>query len=329
MRFDVTNRVALAALALFALLPLAAGSGLTADLAIYFAYALFAVSLAFVWGQAGLLSLGHGVFFGVGAYGMSIVTLGMIPGLQDLRSTWVGLVVSVAASGLAAAVTGVLCFAGKGLKGAFFGIVTLAIAFIAERFVTSSTWLGGLNGLMNVPPITLGLNGEGRAIFDALPLYYLSLGVLAAVTAGLSLLLAGRFGVLLAAIRDNELRIWSLGADVRRVKILAYALSGAVAGLAGALFVTQFGFAAPSLIGFSLSLDVLIWVAIGGRDSLIAAALGAITVRLLESRLADLLGPVWPLILGLLFMASVIFFPKGLFGSLIAVLETTRRRPLP
>jgi ABC-type branched-subunit amino acid transport system permease subunit len=329
MRLSVTNRVAVAALALFALLPLVAGSGLTADLAIYFAYALFAVSLAFVWGQAGLLSLGHGVFFGVGAYGMSIVTLGMVPGLPELHSTWVGLAVAVAASGLAAAVTGVLCFAGRGLKGAFFGIVTLAIAFIAERLATSSTWLGGLNGLMNVPPVILGWNGEGRAIFDALPLYYISLGVLAAAMAGLSWLLAGRFGILLAAIRDNELRIWSLGADVRRIKIQAYALSGAVAGLAGALFVTQFGFAAPSLVGFSLSLDVLIWVAIGGRNSLIAAALGAITVRLLESRLADLIGPVWPLVLGLLFMASVIFFPKGLFGGLIAVLGRPKRQPLP
>jgi len=319
------NRVAAAALVVFALLPLVGSAGLTADLAIYFAYALFAVSLAFVWGQAGLLSLGHGVFFGVGAYAMSILTLGMTPGLTDLHSTWVGLVGAVVAGALAAGLTGVLCFAGKGLQGAFFGVVTLAIAFIAERLATSSSWLGGLNGLMNVPPITLGLNGQGRAIFDALPLYYISLGILAAVMAGLSWLLAGRFGALLAAIRDNELRIWSLGADVRRIKIQAYVLSGAVAGLAGALFVTQFGFASPSLIGFSLSLDVLIWVAIGGRDSLIAAALGAITVRLLESRLSDLMGPVWPLVLGLMFMASVIFFPRGIFGSLIAALERPRR----
>ena len=322
----MANRVALVALVLFALLPLVGSAGLTADLAIYFAYALFAVSLAFVWGQAGLLSLGHGVFFGVGAYAMSILTLGMVPGLADLHSTWLGLIGAVVASALAAGLIGLLCFAGKGLAGAFFGVVTLAIAFIAERLATSSTWLGGLNGLMNVPPITLGLNGEGRAIFDALPLYYISLGILAAVTAGLSWLLAGRFGILLAAIRDNELRIWSLGADVRRIKIQAYMLSGAVAGLAGALFVTQFGFASPSLIGFSLSLDVLIWVAIGGRDSLIAAALGAITVRLLESRLADLIGPVWPLLLGLMFMASVIFFPKGLFGSLIGLLDRLWRR---
>jgi len=97
MRLNVTDRVALGALVLFVLLPLVAGSGLTADLAIYFAYGLFAVSLAFVWGQAGLLSLGHGVFFGVGAYGMSIVTLGMLPGLPELHSTWVGLAVAITA----------------------------------------------------------------------------------------------------------------------------------------------------------------------------------------------------------------------------------------
>jgi ABC-type branched-subunit amino acid transport system permease subunit len=325
-RLPAQDLLSVAALALFAVLPFAGGGDLAPDLAIYFAYALLAVSLAFVWGHVGLLSLGHAVYFGIGAYAMSVVTLGMLPGLPGLRSTWVGFLAAVLASGAAAAVLGWFFFASRGLRGAFLGIVTLALAVIVERIATRSTWLGGLNGLLNVPPITLGLNGGGPEVYDPLTLYYVMLGVLAAVLAAMRLVVRSRFGIVLAAIRENELRAWTLGHDVRRLKMRAFALSGAVAGLAGALFVVQFGFASPSLIGFALSADVLIWVALGGRGALIAAALGAIAARLLEVRLAATLGELWPLALGLAFMACVILLPNGLFGEAIVRLERWRAR---
>jgi ABC-type branched-subunit amino acid transport system permease subunit len=325
-RVPAQDLLSVAALALFAVLPFAGGGDLAPDLAIYFAYALLAVSLAFVWGHVGLLSLGHAVYFGIGAYAMSVVTLGMLPGLPGLRSTWVGFLAAVLASGAAAAVLGWFFFASRGLRGAFLGIVTLALAVIVERIATRSTWLGGLNGLLNVPPITLGLNGGGPEVYDPLTLYYVMLGVLAAVLAAMRLVVRSRFGIVLAAIRENELRAWTLGHDVRRLKMRAFALSGAVAGLAGALFVVQFGFASPSLIGFALSADVLIWVALGGRGALIAAALGAIAARLLEVRLAATLGELWPLALGLAFMACVILLPNGLFGEAIVRLERWRAR---
>lgn len=315
------DRLGLAALALLAVLPLVAPEWLAGDFAIYFAYALFAVSLAFVWGHAGMLSLGHAVYFGVGAYAMSLVTLGLVPGLPELRSTWAGLLAAILAGGGTAFAVAWFLFASRGLRGAFLGIVTLAVAVVFERLATSSEWLGGMNGLMGVPPIALGLNGGGPEIYDPLPLYYLMLGVVALAVAGLVLLCRSGFGVTLAAIRDNELRVWTLGHDVRRLKVLAFALSGAVAGLAGALFVAQFGFASPSLIGFGLSAEALIWVALGGRASLVAAALGAITVRFLESRFSGELGTAWPLVLGLAFIASVLVFPKGLYGAAIARLE--------
>lgn len=320
---DVLAAVALLA---FALLPFVGGAGLAPDFAIYFSYALFAVSLAFVWGHVGLLSLGHAVYFGIGAYAMSVVTLGLVPGLPGLRSTWVGFLVAVLASGAAAALLGWFFFASRGLKGAFLGIVTLALAVIAERLATRSSWLGGLNGLLNVPPITLGLNGDGSEVYDPLALYFVMLAVLVLALVAMRVLIRSDFGITLAAIRENELRAWTLGHDVRRRKMQAFALSGALAGLAGALFVVQFGFASPSLIGFSLSAEVLIWVALGGRGALVAAALGAIAVRVLEVRLAAVLGDVWPLALGLLFMACVVALPNGLFGEAILRLDRWRSR---
>jgi urea ABC transporter permease protein UrtC len=313
-----------AALLLFLALPLFVPDWVLGDLAIYFAYGLLAASLAFVWGQVGLLSLGHAVYFGIGAYAMSIVTLGMVPGLPALRSSWLGLAAAVLAGGGAAFLLGWFLFASRGLKGAFLGIVTLAVAVVFERLAVNADWLGGLNGLMNVPPWTFGLNGEGGELTDMLTLYILLLGVLCVAIAGLTALARSDFGLVLAAIRDNELRAWTLGHDVRRAKMLAFAISGAVAGLAGALFVIQFGFASPSLIGFSLSADVLIWVAVGGRAGVVTAALGAIAIRFLESRVSGTLGDAWPIVLGLLFMASVLLFPHGVFGALVRLIDRLR-----
>jgi ABC-type branched-subunit amino acid transport system permease subunit len=312
------------ALVFFALLPAVVSNRVAGDFAIYFTYALFAVSLAFAWGHVGMLSLGHAVYFGLGAYAMSVVTLGMLPGLPNLRSSWVGLIAAIVVAGGAAWIVGWFFFASRRLRGAFFGIVTLALAFIVERLAINSTWLGGLNGLMNVPPIRSGANGGGAELYDPLALYYVMLAVLAVAVALMMRLLASDFGVILAAIRENELRALTLGHHVRLLKMQAFALSGAIAGLAGALFVAQFGFASPSLIGFSLSADVLIWVALGGRTALIAAALGAVTVRFVESRLSNTVGLAWPLFLGILFMLSVIFFPRGVFGEVIVFLERLR-----
>lgn len=326
MKLSSSSIVGLAALVFFCLLPTLVSSWVTADFGIYFVYAVFAVSLAFLWGHAGLLSLGHAVYFGIGAYAMSVVTLGMLPGLPEVRSTWLGLLAAVVLSGCMAALVGAFFFGGRRpLKGAFLGIVTLAMAVVIERLAINSPFLGGMNGLMSVPPITLGLNGGGPEIIDTTVVYYLMLAILAAVIVLMLKIQGSRFGKSLASVRENELRAATLGHDAARLKIRAFTLSGALAGLSGALFVVQFGFASPSLIGFALSADVLIWVALGGRNHLISAALGAIAVRYLESRLSGVIGAAWPLFLGALFILSVMLFPKGAFGEAIAWIDTFRK----
>ncbi len=275
MRLDSAQLLGAGALLLFALMPAVVSPWIAGDFGIYFVYAIFASSLAFLWGHAGLLSLGHAVYFGIGAYAMSLVTLGKVPGLPGLVSTWIGILAAVALAGAIAWVAGMLFFGGRRpLRGAFLGIVTLALAVVIERLAINSSYLGGMNGLMNVPPITLGANGSGPEISDPLAIYYVMLALLTATGLLMLAIERTRFGMSLAAIRENELRAATLGHNATRLKVLAFTLSGAIAGLAGALFVVQFSFASPSLIGFGLSADVLIWVALGGRNHIVSAALG-------------------------------------------------------
>ncbi len=318
------------ALLLFLLLPALVEDWWLADLSLYFTYAILAASLALVWGHCGLLSLGHAVFFGIGAYAMSVLTLGMLPGFRWLVSSWAGLLFAVLLAALFAWVLGHFLFSAPRLRGPFFGIVMLAVAFIAERLAINWNWLGGLNGLMNVPPLTLGLNG-GPELWDSRTVYFLHLAVLAATLFGLERLRRSRRGILWAAIRSHEERTRSLGYDTLREKVHAFVLGASLAALAGALFVTQFGFASPSLIGFNLSAEVLIWVAVGGRRSPLAAALGAIAVRWAESRFSAVLGDWWLIVLGLAFILVVTVLPEGLLGSPIRRLDRllVRRHHLP
>jgi urea ABC transporter permease protein UrtC len=316
-RLDAESLLGLALLALALALPWVLPAWQLAEFARWFTYMLLAASLAWVWGHCGLLCLGQAVFFGMGAYAMSVVTMGRLPLLPGLQSFWAGLLAAVALATVAGWLLGRLFFAGIGIGGAFFGIVTLAVAFIVERLAINWDWLGGLNGLMNVPAIRPGLNG-GPELLEERAVYTAMLGVLVACVAGLMVLVRSPWGRVLLAIRNHELRAQSLGVDVAREKTRAFALGAGVAGLAGGLFVTQFNFASPPLVGFALSAEVLIWVAVGGRGSIVAAACGALLVRLAESWLSETLGAWWLMALGALFILTVVAMPRGVVGEVLA-----------
>lgn len=301
--------------------PAVLGEWHTTQLAQLFAYGIFAMGLSFLWGQSGLLCFGQAIFFGIGAYTMALITLGMVPGLPT--SSWFGLLAATLLAGAVATLAGCLLFIGKGLSGAFFSIVTLAAAVIVERVASHWSLIGGFNGLMNVPPLRLD---ETRELLDALPVYYVLLAACALVLAVLLLLERSPFGTGLRAVRDNEQRTRFLGVNVFVYKTACLAVSACVAGLAGALFVTQFGFVSPALIGLALSTEVLIWTALGGREVLLAAFLGALLVRSVESVLSDTLGNYWLMALGLLFVGVVVVFPHGLGGRLLRLPLARRLR---
>lgn len=300
----------------FALLPLLVDDWQLLQLAQFMTYGIFAMSLALIWGQAGLLCFGQAIFFGGGAYAMSLVTMGMIPWLP--ANSWLGLIAAMALPALFANLLGRFLFYGRGLRGAHFGIVTLAIAVIAERLAVNWEFIGGFNGLMGVPPMNLGIGGD---LIDGLPVYYAILLVAVIVFALLAAMLSTPFGLALNALRNHEDRAAFLGYDNARLKLAIFTIAAAVAGLSGALFVAQFAFASPTLLGFGLSTEVLIWTALGGKSLLIAAFLGAVVVRVAENFLSEILGPLWLLGLGALFVLCVIFFPRGLIAELLLRLE--------
>jgi urea ABC transporter permease protein UrtC len=304
------DRLQAAVWLLLAILPLLVSDWQTTQLAQLLTYGLLAMSLAFIWGQCGLLSFGHALFFGLGAYAMSLASLGLVPFLPPWP--WLALLLAALIPALAAHLLGRFLFHGRGLHGAYLAIVMLALAVIAERLATSWDYVGGLNGLMNVPPFR---PWPGLDLVAPRPLYWSTLALALLAFLALEALTRSRWGSVLRAIRDHEQRTAFLGFDTAAYKTTAFTLSGAVAGLAGAAFATQFGFVSPPLIGFTLSTEALIWVALGGRTLLLAAFTGALAVRWLEGILSEQLGPSWLLAIGALFVTAVILFPRGLIAE--------------
>lgn len=298
-------------------LPLLLDDFTLSQLSIYYCYGLLAMSLALIWGQVGLLCLGQAIFFGIGAYAMSLTTLDKIPVLSAVNvgyfgQQWLGLLLAVLVPMVLAFLMALLLFNGTSLDGAFLGLVTLALAVVAERFFEHWAYAGGVNGLFGIPGLSVG-----ETMLSEKAVYYVSLSVAVLIVIGLYRLQASSFGLLLKTIRENEHRTEHLGVNTIRIKTLTFVLAAGIAGLAGALFVTQFFFVSPNLAGFGLSTEVLIWVAVGGRFSLTGAFFGAISVRLLENYLGDYFGNYWQLLLGGIFIAIVLFFPKGIFGSYV------------
>jgi urea transport system permease protein len=298
---------------LIALLPLTASDYWVSQFNYYLVYGLFALSLSLVWGYSGILCLGQAIFFGIGAYTMAAVTKGMIS--PDFTSSFIGIAAAIAVSALAACLLGVFLFAGKGIEGAYLAVVTLAIAVIAERIMSNWYTMGGYNGLLDIPPLSLHSIGISYEFWDSGPLFYVLWAVVLLTTISLQWLTRSKFGVLLTALKSNPERLTFFGYTILPLKLSVFCLGAGLSGLAGALFVTLDGFVSPTLIGFTLSTEVLIWVALGGKELLLAALLGAFITRLAESTLSDIFGDYWILMLGLIFMTSVVLFPKGLIAT--------------
>ncbi len=301
-------------LGLLIILPLIGDDYLIVQLTQYLVYGIFAIGLSLVWGYGGILCFGHAVFFGLGAYVMALTAKGMIPGISGILTTsLVGIIMAVVVVALFAVVLGYFLFYGR-LSGPYLGIVTLAIAVIAERIAVKWYYIGGYNGLVNVPPLSIA----GWEIMSIKPLFYVILAIGLGVYLVCDRIVRSPFGTILAAVRDNEVRAEFFGYNIAGFKIMIFAIGAAVAGLAGALFAAVTEFVSPTMLGFGLSTEVLIWVALGGKEVLLASFLGAMLVRILESYLSDLLTYYWILILGLFFVFCVMFFPKGVFGNLLA-----------
>jgi urea ABC transporter permease protein UrtC len=279
---------------------------------------MFAMSLDIIWGYVGIFSFGHAVFFGLGGYFMTLITKQMIPFMMTFHSTYSGLIFAIGMPALFAMLLGYFLFYSR-IAGPYFAILMLAIAVIFERIAVDWYFVGGFNGIFDIPPLTLSIPRlYAYEITQPTLLYYVILGVTVGSYLFCYRVVSSPFGSILSAIKDNEERVEFFGYNVALYKIKIYVISAGLAGLAGALFASVFSYVGPTIIGFVLSTEVLIWVILGGKGTLVGAMLGAILVRFLEAFLSDIMAYYWILLLAFIFIICVMFFPKGVFGYLFS-----------
>jgi urea transport system permease protein len=324
---------------LIVVLPLLNGMGFLSDYYLnlcgkYLSLAILALGMDLIWGYTGILSLGQAVFFGLGAYSMGMyLMLGSsgrgvygapIPDFMvwnrvlELPLFWkpfqyfpLAALSALLLPALVAAVIGWLTFRRR-VSGTYFAILTQAMAYAAWLlFNRNELNLGGTNGLTDFKRLL------GFSLSDPGTLRGLYLMAALALVGSFLLcrwLVGSKTGLVLTAIRDQERRLQFLGYPVAHYKIFIFAVAGMLSGLAGALYVTQVGIITPSQIGVLPSLEIVVWVATGGRGTLVGAILGAIGINAARSVLTARYPEWWPIILGGLFVGVVILFPDGLAG---------------
>jgi len=294
-------------------------------------YAIVAVALDLVWGYAGLLSLGHGLFFALGGYAMGMYLMRQASGdglpafmsflsWNELPWFWAGtqhfawaLCLIVLVPGLLALVFGFFAFRSK-IKGVYFSIMTQALTYAGMLlFFRNETGFGGNNGFTGFTTL-LGFNvtatGTRIGLFVATVLLLL-------VSLGIGFALArSKFGRVLTAVRDAENRLMFVGYDPKGFKLFVWTLSAVLCGLAGALYVPQVGIINPSEMSPTNSIEAAIWVALGGRGTLIGPLLGAAIVNGAKSWFTVAFPEYWLFFLGLMFILVTLFLPRGVIGLL-------------
>ena len=292
-------------------------------------YAIVALALDLVWGYAGLLSLGHGLFFALGGYAMGMYLMREASGddlpafmtflsWTELPWYWVGtqhflwaMCLVVLAPGLLALVFGFFAFRSR-IKGVYFSIMTQALTFAGMLlFFRNETGFGGNNGFTNFRSILgFSITSQGtRAV-----LFLLTVALLAGSLFVGWRLARSKFGRVLTAVRDAENRLMFCGYDPRGFKLFVWVLSAVLCGLAGALYVPQVGIINPSEMSPTNSIEAAVWVALGGRGTLIGPLLGAGLVNGMKSWFTVAFPEYWLFFLGALFIVVTLYLPKGVIG---------------
>ena len=315
----------------------------------YLCYAILAVALDLVWGYCGILSLGHGAFFALGGYAMGMYLMRQIgtrgvyanPILPDfmvflnwkeLPVAWYGfqhfsyaLLMVVLVPGLLALVFGWFAFRSR-VTGVYLSIITQALTYaLWLAFFRNDMGFGGNNGLTDFKDL-LGFDLHAPATRRGL--YVASVIALGAGYLLCRFVTRSKFGRLLLALRDAESRVRFLGYSVEQAKLFTFTLSAVLAGIAGALYVPQVGIINPSEFSPGNSIEIAIWVAVGGRGTLLGAIIGAVVVNFAKTWLTGSMPEAWLFVLGGLFVLVTLAIPQGLLG-LGGQLRLWRRVPPP
>ncbi|WP_280450006.1 urea ABC transporter permease subunit UrtC [Nocardia brasiliensis] len=322
----------IAAILLFAVAPAVLSDFRLNLLAKFLCFAIVAVGIGLAWGRGGMLTLGQGVFFGLGAYLMAMhlqladaARLGNevpefmeIAGIRELPAFWrpfasapVTLLAIAVLPALVAAVLGYGVFKRR-VKGAYFAILSQALAAALAILLTGQQAIGGFTGLSDFRAF-FGFKLSDPA--NRKMLFFIAAGTLLVVLALARQLMRSRYGELLIAVRDQEERVRFLGYDPANVKIVAYVVAAFFAGIAGALFTPIVGIISPADVGVVPSIALLIGVAIGGRTTLLGPVLGAIGVAWAQTALSEQFPSGWTYLQGVLFIVVIGFVPAGLAGA--------------
>ncbi|MDW3203902.1 MAG: urea ABC transporter permease subunit UrtC [Alphaproteobacteria bacterium] len=303
----------------------------------YVCYALLALSIDLIWGYCGILSLGHGAFFALGGYAMGMHLMREIgprgvygdPVLpdfmvflnwQELPWFWYGfdsfpfaLLMTVAVPGLLAFVFGWFAFRSR-VTGVYLSIITQAMTFaLMLAFFRNEMGFGGNNGLTDFKDI-LGFNLQSDV--TRCGLFVVSVAALGLGYSICRFVVTSKAGKVLVAIRDAESRTRFLGYRVEGYKLFVFVLSAMLAGVAGALYTPQVGIINPSEFSPANSIEIVVWVAVGGRGTLIGAVLGAVIVNGAKTLFTGWFPEIWLFALGALFVGVTLFMPKGVMGLL-------------
>jgi len=303
----------------------------------YLCFALLALSVDVIWGYCGILSLGHGAFFALGGYAMGMYLMRQIgdrgvygdPTLPDfmvflnwqelpwfwfgLDQFWFAMLMVILIPGLLAFIFGWLAFRSR-VTGVYLSIMTQALTYaLLLAFFRNEMGFGGNNGLTDFKDI-LGFDLQSNT--TRVTLFSLS-AVLLATAYGLSyFILNSKFGRVIVAIRDAEARARFLGYKTEHYKVWLFVYSAILAAIAGALYVPQVGIINPGEFSPLNSIEIVVWVAVGGRGTLYGAIIGALLVNFAKTRFTGLFPEAWLFALGSLFVAVTILLPKGIAGIL-------------
>ncbi len=299
-------------------------------LARFLALGLTAMGLVLLWGEGGVLSLGQGVFFGLGGYAIAmhlkLVELGdgelpdfmVWSGTEKLPWWWAvfhsPVVAILAVLVLAPAIAALFAWAifRRRIGGVYFALITQALALAFATLLVSQQGLtGGFNGLTDYRTLFgFNLNLPGTSV----GLYFITLLLVVAAFFGLRWLLGSRYGKLLRASRDGANRMRFLGYDPVPYKVIAFSVAALLTSVSGALFTLHAGVISPALVGVVPSIEMVIWAAIGGRESVAGALAGALLVNFAKDKISTALPELWLYGLGTLFIVAVTVLPKGLAG---------------
>ncbi len=304
----------------------------------YLSYAFVALGLVMLWGYGGVLSLGQGVFFGLGGYGMAMflkleasdpitTKIQSTPGIPDFmdwnqitalplwwepfRSFPLTLLLILVVPTLLAFIIGYAMFKRR-VGGVYFAIITQAVALILTVLIIGQQgYTGGVNGMTDLKTI---LGWDTRTDSAKYILYYVTVGLLLGAIVLCAWIQKSKLGTLLLAMRDKEDRVRFSGYDVAMFRIFAFCFAAMLSAVGGAMFTLQVGFMSPSLVGIVPSIEMVIFAAVGGRMSLVGAVYGALLVNFGKTYFSESFPDLWLFLMAAMFLGVVLAFPDGLAG---------------